>query len=264
MKSFIGKLTAILSLFCPVLFAGEPATSLIHPGKVRDGGIPLIREANYVGRGFGVGLAAGALFPSGSKCNTLAQWQGTLEYFYTPFLSAGASVRMYGGNIDNKYMMIYQRYHTHVRLHALVSPDWVVFLSPMLGFETTSLSEIRDEKGKSDNRFGVSEEKESEIVGCSNEYDLDGLSGGLSLGTGFRLSEDWALTGSAGLEYSSGDVGLLSVAVGAGFNIRNHWSFLKENLLGSWIVLEMLSHRYFTEKTGAWGVAVLLALVLNI
>ncbi len=264
-NAFMKKIAVILLAICPSIWAGENSDAFFYSGKVRDGGIPLPRETSYQQQGFGVGLGAGALFPSGKKCNTLAQWQGTLEYYYAPFLSAGGSVRMYGGNIDKQYMMIYQRYHTHLRLHGLLSADWSVFISPMFGFETTSLSEIREEKEENaGNQFGVSDEKKAEILGCNNEYDLDGFSGGFAVGSGYRLSEDWAVTGSAGVEYSTAGVGQLSLAFGVGFNIRNYWKFLNENLLGSWMVLEVLSHRYFTEETGAWGVAVLLALVLNI
>ena len=94
--------------------------------KVFDGGIPLPRETSYQQQGFGVGLGGGALFSSGTHCNTLAVWQGTLEYYYAQYLSAGFSARMYGGNVDDKYSMIYQRYHTHLRMHHLLNiGDWI-------------------------------------------------------------------------------------------------------------------------------------------
>ena len=251
-------------LLCASALAADGESSFVRPKKVADGGFPLPRETSYQQKGIGVGLGLGALFPSGSHCNTLAQWQGTLEYYYARFISAGFSVRMYGGNIDNRYSMIYQRYHTHFRLHFVVDSNWSFYASPTFGFESTSLSEIRETDASPPNRFGVTEEEKHRAVGCDDEYGLDGFSGGMEFGTGYRFARDWALNGGFGLEYNVANVGQLSVALGLGFNLRNHWRYLRENFLGGWIVLEFLAHNYFSEGSGAWGEAVLLAFILNI
>lgn len=230
--------------------------------KVFDGGIPLPRETSYQQQGFGVGLGGGAFFSSGTHCNTLAVWQGTLEYYYAQYLSAGFSARMYGGNVDDKYSMIYQRYHTHLRMHHLIRERWSVYVGPTLGFETTDLTEIRH--GDNVDNSLVSKDEEIEAVGCKNEYSLDGLSGGIAMGTGFAFSDDWAVNGGTSMEYNTAEVGQLTVAFGLGFNLRNHADFLKKNFLGGWIVLEGLAHRYFGTDTGAWGLSVFLAFIFNI
>lgn len=261
MQGFL-RLIFALALASP-LSAGDDV-SFGDRTKIANGGIPLPRETSYQQKGIGVGLGIGPLFPSGSRCNTLVQWQGTLEYYYTGFLSGGFSVRMYGGDIDNKYSMIYQRYHTHLRLHYAPNPKWSIYLSPTLGFESTSLSHLRDDDGYEDNRFGITEEEKKKAMGCDNEYSLSGFSSGLELGSGYRLSDDWAVLGGTGFEYNLSNVGQVSLAFGVGFNLRNHWEYLSKHFLGSWLVLEFFGHRYFSEDSGAWGETILLALVLNI
>ena len=248
-----------------ILFAEETAVSIpkekSSKPKVIDGGIPIPRERTYQQEGFGVGLGGGMLFPSGSHCNRLALWQGTVEYYYASYLSAGFSARMYGGNVDDKYAMIYQRYHTHLLMHYLVQPRWMLYVGPTFGFETTDLNEIRHGEH---NGSLVNEKDEEKAVGCKNEYSLDGVSGGLTMGTGYRISDDWAVNGGAGIEYNSAEVGQLSIAFGAGFNLRNYVGILQRNFLGGWIVVEGLAHRYISEDTGAWGLSIFLAMVFNI
>ncbi len=255
---------AFALLFFPLAFAGDGERSFFHPQKVADGGFPLPRETSFQQKGIGAGLGIGPLFPSGKHCNTLVQWQGTMEYYYAKFLSAGFSVRMHGGDIDDRYSMIYQRYHTHLRLHFVADSNLSFYASPTFGFEATSLSEIRETSGASPNRFGVTDEKRKEAVGCDNEYGLDGFSGGMEFGTGYRFARDWALSGALGLEYNLANVGQFSFSLGLGFNLRNHWDYLKNHFLGTWIVLEFLAHSYFSESSNSWGEALLLALVLNI
>ncbi len=263
MRSLFRNIAFALFL-SPLAFAGDGGGSFVRPQKVVDGGFPLPRETSFQQKGIGVGLGLGALFPSGKHCNTLAQWQGTVEYYYAKFLSAGFSVRMYGGNIDDRYAMIYQRYHTHLRLHFVMDSTWSFYASPTFGFETTSLSEIRDTDGTPSNFFGVTDAEKKSAVGCDNEYGLDGFSGGMEFGTGVRFAADWALNGGFGLEYNVANVGQLSIALGLGFNLRNHWDYLRDHFLGGWLVLEFLAHNYFSESSNSWGEAVLLAFILNI
>jgi hypothetical protein len=252
----------LLLLLNPVLFAsdGEPLRS--QGKQVQEGGILLPRETSYQAKGFGVGIGSGALFPSGKKCKALALWQGTLEYYYARYVSAGISVRMYGGNIDDENFMLYQRYHSHFRLHYLANPRWSLYLEPSLGFESTSLETIR---GKDSDQEPVEEvESLDPPDGCQNEYTLDGFSTGLALGSGYALSESWAVNGAAGYEHNWAGVGQLTLTAGIGFNLRNNVNYLKRNVLGTWIALEVASHRYFFNETGEWGFAVMLAFILNI
>ncbi|MFA6835799.1 MAG: hypothetical protein WCR04_05285 [Fibrobacteraceae bacterium] len=246
-------------LLLPQVFAADGAVS---SKKLVDGGIPLPRETSYQERGAGVGLAVGGLFPSGEKCKNLFQWQGTGEFYYWPNISAGADIRMYGGNIDKEYAMIFQRYHVYGRYHVLMSPNWSVYVNPSFGFESTDLSKIRDDSN--DNSFGLDEESQSEITGCDDEYSLDGFSTGMEIGSGWVFLPDWGTFSALGLDYSSAGVGQLSFYLGLSFNIRNHWNYLKEDFLGSWISLEFIAHHYFTDEKTSWGEAILLAFVLNI
>jgi len=262
MARFLKIWTVLLLTLGSMLLADEGNTVQTSGKKLVDGGILLPREASYQGKGFGVGIGGGALFPSGKNCKVLAQWQGTGEYAYSPHVSAGVSVRMYGGNIDDKISMIYQRYHSHVRLHYLVNPNWVLFAEPAFGFESTSLDKIRDESSTATSL--ATEDEVNEAVGCDNEYSLDGASAALSLGSGFALSESWSVNGAAGYEHSWSGVGQLSINLGFGFNLRNNVDYLKRNVLGAWIAFEMVAKRYFSNETGDWGVANMIAFILNI
>ena len=223
-------------------------------------GIMLPRETSYQKKGFGVGIGGGALSPSGKHCKSLALWQGTLEYYYARYVSAGISVRMYGGNIDDDISMIYQRYHSHFRLHYLANPRWSFYLEPSLGFELTDLEAIRNTDGNAREE----DEEVSRPEGCENEYMLDGLSSGLAFGSGYALSGSWSVNGAAGYEHNWSGVGQMTLSVGIGFNLRNNIEYLKNNVLGTWIALETTLHRYFFNETGEVGVAVMLAFILNI
>jgi len=262
MDRFLKICTILLFLLNPILFASDGENLQPQGKQVQSGGILLPRETSYQMKGFGVGVGGGVLSPSGKRCKSLALWQGTLEYFYTKHVSAGISVRMYGGNIDEDISLLYQRYHSHVRLHYLANPRWSLYLEPSLGFEVTSLENIRDEGSEKEDLEDVEGVESSD--GCQNEYTLDGFSTGLALGSGYALNESWAVNGAAGYEHNWSGVGQLTLAAGIGFNLRNNVDYLKRNVLGTWIALEATAHRYFFNETGEWGVALMLAFILNI
>jgi hypothetical protein len=246
----------VLRLFLTVLSLGFALAS----AEVRDGGIPLVRQTAYQPRGMNLGLAAGALRPGGNRCHVLGQWQGTGEFFYWKNMSAGASIRFYGGNVDKDYALMYQRYHLYARWHFPWGSRFDFYLSPVVGFETTNLSKIREEE--TDEADGTAEENEKNL--CKDEYSLNGFSAGIEAGTGVRVSEDWGVYGSARIDYNMSNVGQVSLIPGIAFNLRNYSDFLKNSFLGSWISLEFQFYHYLDSAGDDWGESGFLGLNFNI
>lgn len=246
----------MLRLFLTVLSLGFALAS----AEVRDGGIPLVRQTAYQSRGMNLGLAAGALRPGGNRCHVLGQWQGTGEFFYWKNMSGGASIRFYGGDVDKNYALMYQRYHLYARWHFPWGSRFDFFLSPVLGFETTNLSKIREDE--KDDAGGTAEEDEKNL--CKDEYSLNGFSSGGEAGAGFRISDDWGVYGSAKIDYNMNKVGQVSLTPGIAFNLRNYSDFLKNSFLGSWISLEFQFYHYLDSAGDDWGESGFLGLNFNI
>ena len=217
-----------------------------------------MRQTAYQSRGMNLGLAAGALRPSGNHCRKLAQWQGAGEFFYWKDISGGANIRFYGGDVDKNYALMYQRYHLYARWHFPWGNRVDFYLSPIMGFESTKLSKIR---GNDDESTTTEDEEESL---CKDEYSLDGFSSGVEAGTGVRISDDWGAYGSVRVDYNMNGVGQVSLTPGFAFNLRNYSDFLKNNFLGSWISLELQFYHYLDAAGDDWGESGFIGLNFNI
>lgn len=68
--------TVLLFTLCAVLLADEGNSVQTTGRKLADGGILLPRESSYQGKGFGVGIGGGALFPSGKNVRHLLSGRG--------------------------------------------------------------------------------------------------------------------------------------------------------------------------------------------
>ena len=113
--------------------------------------IPLPRQSAYLGKGISVGVGGGVYKPS-HDCDCLGVWQGQLEYYYSKWVSAGIDVHFFGGDLDSDVMVLYQRYRMDVRGHFQYK-SFDVFLSSVLGLETTDIDEFRDEWDNRDDEW---------------------------------------------------------------------------------------------------------------
>ncbi|MBR6435672.1 MAG: hypothetical protein IKS45_04135 [Thermoguttaceae bacterium] len=177
--------------------------------------IPLPGQTAYLGEGLSFGLGFGVYDPL-AECDCMGAWQSQLEYFYKEWLSGGANVRFFGGDLDRDAMVLYQRYRLNIRFHG-VSDRYDLYAEPFLGFENTSISAFRKQvRGKkveeqhywwekstdADNKVRAQKEEEIEedstLVekdNCQKLFSLDGFSIGLGVGGGVNLSRLFGATG---------------------------------------------------------------------
>jgi hypothetical protein len=235
--------------------------SLAFASSYADGGIPLPHQSANQPKGINVGLGFGGLSPSGKSCKNMGVWQGMAEYFYTERISAGWAIKMYGGNLDQEYALIYQRYHIHARMHFPISKNFSFYVSPIIGFETTDLSKIRENQ---DDEASATSVDTDESAQCSDEYSLNGFSAGIDLGMGWKFAPNWGLVSGFNYDYNSSPVSQLSFTGGIAYNLRNSFGFLEKNFLGTWLSLELVVHHYLGTDITSWGKSLLLGINLSI
>ncbi|MDR1760391.1 MAG: hypothetical protein LBR60_07690 [Fibrobacter sp.] len=216
-----------------------------------DGGVPLPRQTSYHPKGASMSLAIGSLKPSGSSCKRMLTWQGQGEFFYTSWMSAGLNIRMNGGNLDKEYHIIYQRYLAHARFYGKFSDNFVILLGPIVGFENTDLSRMRDEE---------SDTQKADDDLCSDEYAMGGFSYGMEAGFGWKIIRDIGFVFRGAYEAIENDYSLVQINAGFAYNLRNHVDWLKRNLLGSWVSIEMAFYHYPETELKNWGKMILLGI----
>ena len=221
--------------------------------------VPLPRQSAYTGEGLAMGLAIGLFNPSGEECNCIGMWQGHVDYFYLPYLSGGLDIRIYGGNIDSRSMILYQRYQLHVRFYKNLLQNLVVFGTPLIGFETTNLQAIQKNIASGD---PTSVNLNQDI--CTESFALNGFSMGAEFGAGYKINKDFGLLGGALYEFNYSDFHYIALTAGVAFNIRNHWKRLEEGMLSSWISLEIQWQRYIGAGDGFWSETFLLGLFFGV
>lgn len=242
-------------------FASDVATDSLSQGINGRKNIPLPRQTAYTGKGLSIGIAGGVYNPT-DDCDCVGNWQGQLEYFYTPTISAGMDVRFLGGDLDSDVMIMYQRYRLNMRFHK-VFENLDMYLEPVFGLENTSISEFREQVSshKTGNRLdGWSSslpqdtiENDSIRGKCEKMFSLDGFSLGVGLGLGYRINELWGLTGSALLEYNFARAVQLTLTPGVALNLQRVWPWAKENLRSTWLSLEVGTQRFFNRGVTEWA-----------
>lgn len=271
MRSWLLQI-ALLLWIPAVLFAGE-ATALPDSVSKKES-VPLPRQTAYTGEGLSFGFGGGVFAPQ-KECDCLGTWQVQMEYFYLSWLSSGGSVRYFGGNIDSDFMLMYQRYNVNLRLHG-TGEGLDLFLSPYLGLETTSISEIRTQvsgedvetmshwwnhdgkdRAKRDSREDEfakdAEEVEKEADFCESLFALDGFSVGLEVGFGVNVSRYVGMTGSVSVEYNFSDALMVTTSPGLAFNLREAWPWAKRMLRSTWISFEYGFQMYHNDDVSGWS-----------
>ena len=235
------------------------ADSVASPMK----NIPLPRQTAYTGKGFSLGLGAGLYSPT-DDCDCVGIWQGQLEYFYSPTVSGGVDVRFLGGDLDTDVMVMYQRYRVNVRIHKLWD-KLDLYLEPVLGLENTSIEEFRDqvkahnsdirEDGwfKPDDAFPEDSSGKKSAEDCEKMFSLDGFSLGVGVGLGYLLTEYMGVTGSVLLEYNFSRAIQLTMTPGVALDLQRIWPWARNNLLSTWMSLEIGVQRYFNRGVDDWA-----------
>lgn len=235
--------------------------------------IPLPGQTAYLGEGLSFGLGFGVYDPL-AECDCMGAWQSQLEYFYKEWLSGGANVRFFGGDLDRDAMVLYQRYRLNIRFHG-VSDRYDLYAEPFLGFENTSISAFRKQvRGKkveeqhywwekstdADNKVRAQKEEEIEedstLVekdNCQKLFSLDGFSIGLGVGGGVNLSRLFGATGEIHVEYNFSKELLLNVMPGIAFNFREVWPWAKRSLRSAWISFEIGGQKTFNRGIDGWS-----------
>jgi hypothetical protein len=221
--------------------------------------VPLPKQSAYTGEGLAMGLAVGVFNPSGEECNCIGMWQAHVDYFYLPYLSGGLDIRIYGGDIDSRSMILYQRYQMHVRFYKNLLQNLVVFGAPLIGFETTDLQAITKNIATGD---PTSVNLDQDI--CTESFALNGFSMGAEFGAGYKMNKDFGLLGGALYEFNFSDFHYVALSLGVAFNIRNHSQRLTEGMFSSWISFEVQWQRYIGEGDGSWSETFLLGLFFGV
>jgi len=192
--------------------------------------IPMPNQDITQSKGLVAGMGLGAL--NRSNCKNLWTWTIQGNYFYNSLISSGPSLKFLGGNLDSENNLVNQRYSANLKLtHA--QEKYAVFIGPVLSFDNTSLSALRNEFS----HIGEGRESPNNYE-CKELFEKRGSSLGYNSGAGFLLtpnigftlghSFDWMLTGAYIFSFNT------SIA----YNLRNYFDKFMENTKNSWLSLE--------------------------
>ena len=192
--------------------------------------VPLPKGTHYLPSGLSAGMSLGTI--ARKDCQSRLQWMGGADYSYTPYLSGGGAVRMFGGNIDNSHSLVYTRYFIDAKFHNRLLPEMDVYIGPILGFDNTNIEEIRK-----DFRSG---DTDADSSSCKDAFDVNGPSFGWDAGVGWLMHPYWGLTGSSASEINLQKKIRVSFSLGLAFNLLPQWKRLKDNLGAAWIHLDWI------------------------
>ena len=247
-------------------FAAESADSVSD--------IPLPKQSAYTGKGFTVGIGMG-VFDASEKCDCVGIWQGQADYFYTPWFSGGVEVRFFGGEMDSRTSVLYQRYRLSGKFHLSFS-NFSMYLSPLVGLETTDISELREQwKNRSKDGDDIDDiDDDDEIASvvdsairatnCEKMFSLDGFSAGLELGMGYAFPKYLGVFGAVHYEHNFNNSRLLTMTPGLGFNLRSVWDWAQKNTYSLWFTVEGGFQRYFHRGVSDWNRALIFGFTLGI
>ena len=195
--------------------------------------IPMPNQDITQSKGLVAGIGLGAL--SRSSCKNLWTWNMQGNYFYNSIISSGPSLKFLGGNLNSDNNIVNQRYSANLKFtHA--QEKYAVFIGPVLSFDNTSLSALRNEFSHIGDNREYSDNKENKE--CIELFEKMGSSAGYHSGAGFLLtpnigftlghSFDWMLTGAYIFSFNT------SIA----YNLRKHFDKFIENTKNSWLSVE--------------------------
>jgi hypothetical protein len=187
-------------------------------------GLPLARQAVALDSGVSAGMAMG--FAGRTHCNNLWNWQGQIEYAYTDWASAGASLKFYGGKLDSGSSLVYQRYSLQAKFIRL-QPRYALFFGPIFSFDNTDLSALRNASNNTETRGGCAEtfgNPASSVAYHTGGTYLFGESWAALLGHTFDITFDG--------EYQAG------FSLGLAFDLHKHLERFRQNTQSAWLSAE--------------------------
>jgi len=193
--------------------------------------IPLPNHGIVQSKGLTAGMGLGALSRSG--CKNLWTWNMQGNYFYNSVVSSGPSIEFLGGNIDSKSNIVNQRYSGNLKfMH--VKEKYAVFVGPVLSFDNTNLSALRDEFS----HIGGVEHETSYNTECPELFEKMGSSIGYLSGAGFLLGPNLGLTLGHNFEWMLTGNYITSFSTSIAYNLRKHFEKLMYNTKNFWLALE--------------------------
>ena len=142
-----------------------------------------------------------------------------------------------------------------------------VFLSPLFGFEATDIEEFRDEWDNRDDEWwrpGHEVDSVDHKEDCEKLFALDGFSGGVELGVGWKFTRLFGVTGDFLYEYNFSGAHLLTLSPGFAFSLKDVWPWANRTLASMWISVEATFQRYFNRGVPEWASSGFLGLQVGI
>jgi hypothetical protein len=202
---------------------------LLFAACLANAGLPLSRQSVAQDSGLMAGIAMG--FAGRAHCNHMWNWQGQVEYAYTDWISAGASLKFYGGKIDSASSLIYQRYSLQAKF-IRARPRYALFIGPVFSFDNTDLAALRGSIGRDT----------SAISACAETFGNPGSSISYHAGGTYLFTE--SLAGILGQSFDIAFDGAIQVGISLGlaFNLHPYLGRFGENTQSSWLSMEMTTN----------------------
>ena len=207
-------------------FAADPTS--YTPKKLLT--IPLPRQSEYATQGLQTGMGLGAVERSG--CQTRFEWQGATDYSYTPRISGGGAVRLFGGSINSKYSLVYSRMFVESRFHFLIDSTLDLYVGPVLGLDNANFQSIRSMINSPTTVDTASDQY------CQEAFDMNGPSISWDAGLGWKINQSVGLTASNSVSVNFQEKFLISFSLGLAYNARPLLDRFTKNLGGVWLHLE--------------------------
>jgi len=192
--------------------------------------IPLPNQNIMQSKGLIAGIGLGSLSRSG--CKNLWTWTVQGTYVYNSLISSGPSLKFLGGNLDSENNIVNQRYSANMKF-TYTQENYAIFIGPVLAFDNTNLSTLRNEF----EHIGAGQEISSNTE-CKELFEKIGSSIGYHSGTGFLVAPNLGFTLGHSFEWMLTGSYIASISASIAYNLREHFEKLIENTKNSWLSLE--------------------------
>jgi len=192
--------------------------------------IPLPNQDVVQSKGLTAGMGLGSLRRAG--CKNLWIWTVHGNYFYNSTISSGPSIQFLGGNLDSENNIVNQRYSANMKF-THTEKKYAVFVGPVLSFDNTNLSTLRNEFSHIGGGRQASNNTE-----CKELFEKTGSSVGYNGGAGFLFAPNFGFTIGHSLDLMLTGTYMISLSTSIAYSLREHFEKLIENTKNSWLSLE--------------------------
>jgi len=186
--------------------------------------IPLPNQGIVQSSGLTGGIGLGGLSRVG--CKNIWTWTMQGNYFYNSVISSGPSLKFGGGNLNSQKNLVNQRYSGNLKF-MYTQEKYAVFIGPVLSFDNTNLSSLRNEFS----HIGAGKEETE----CSEKTSS---SAGYHSGAGFLIAPNWGLTLGHSFDWMLTGTYMFSISASIAYSLREHFEKLIENTKNTWVSLE--------------------------